>query len=47
MFYTKLMKHRYPLDEIEEAFRTVADKTTGALKVHVVQDTSAKNLGGA
>ena len=33
----KLVTHRYPLEEIEEAFRVSADKTSGAIKVHVCQ----------
>ena len=35
---TKLVTHYYPLDEIREAFRVSADKTSGAIKVHVCQD---------
>jgi 2-desacetyl-2-hydroxyethyl bacteriochlorophyllide A dehydrogenase len=35
---TKLVTHRYPLTEIKEAFRVAADKSCGAVKVHVVQD---------
>lgn len=35
---TKLVTHRYPLDDIKEAFRIAADKSSGAVKVHVVQD---------
>jgi 2-desacetyl-2-hydroxyethyl bacteriochlorophyllide A dehydrogenase len=35
---TKLVTHYYPLEEIREAFRVSADKTSGAVKVHVYQD---------
>lgn len=35
---TKLVTHSYPLDEIQEAFRVSADKSSGAIKVHVCQD---------
>ena len=35
---TKLVTHYYPLDEISEAFRVSADKTSGAIKVHVCQE---------
>ncbi|MCG9129394.1 alcohol dehydrogenase catalytic domain-containing protein [Candidatus Poribacteria bacterium] len=35
---TKLVTHYYPLEEIQEAFRISADKTSGAVKVHVCQD---------
>ena len=35
---TKLVTHYYPLEEIQEAFRVSADKTSGAIKVHVCQD---------
>ena len=35
---TKLVTHYYPLEEIREAFRVSADKTSGAIKVHVCQD---------
>ena len=34
---TKLVTHYYPLDEIQEAFRVSADKSSGAIKVHVCQ----------
>ncbi len=34
---TKFVTHRYPFGEIEEAFRVSADKTSGAVKVHVCQ----------
>lgn len=34
---TRLVTHQFPLSEIEEAFRVSADKTSGAVKVHVVQ----------
>ena len=34
---TKLVTH-YPLDEIQEAFRVSADKSSGAIKVHVCQN---------
>jgi 2-desacetyl-2-hydroxyethyl bacteriochlorophyllide A dehydrogenase len=32
---TKIVTHRYPLDEIAEAFAVAADKGSGAIKVHV------------
>ncbi len=35
---TKLVTHSYPFDEIVEAFRVSADKTSGAVKVHVTQE---------
>ena len=35
---TKLVSHRLPFDDIAEAFRISADKTRGAIKVHVVQE---------
>ena len=44
--FANLVPRLYPLDEIEEVFRTAADKTTGAVKEHVVHDASAKDLGG-
>ncbi len=34
---TKIVSHKLPLDEIVEAFRIAADKTSGSVKVHVVQ----------
>ena len=34
---TKLVTHRFPLTEISEAFKIAADKTSGAIKVHVCQ----------
>ena len=34
---TKLVTHRYPLTQITEAFKVSADKTSGAIKVHVCQ----------
>ncbi len=33
----KIVTHRYPLSEIEEAFNVSANKRTGSVKVHVVQ----------
>lgn len=33
----KLVTHRFPFDEIAEAFRISADKSLGAIKVHVCQ----------
>jgi 2-desacetyl-2-hydroxyethyl bacteriochlorophyllide A dehydrogenase len=35
---TKLVTHSYPFEEIAEAFRVSADKTSGAVKVHVTQE---------
>lgn len=35
---TALVTHTYPLEEIVEAFRVSADKTSGAVKVHVCQE---------
>ena len=35
---TELVTHYYPLAEIREAFRVSADKTSGAVKVHVYQE---------
>ena len=35
---TKLVTHYYPLEDIQEAFRVSADKTSGAIKVHVCQE---------
>jgi 2-desacetyl-2-hydroxyethyl bacteriochlorophyllide A dehydrogenase len=34
---TKIVSHRLPLEDIVEAFRIAADKTSGSVKVHVVQ----------
>ena len=34
---TKIVTHRLPLDDVEEAFRIAADKSSGAIKVHLVQ----------
>ena len=34
----KLVSHRLPFDDIAEAFRISADKSRGAIKVHVFQD---------
>ena len=34
---TKIVSHKLPLDDIVEAFRIAADKTSGSVKVHVVQ----------
>ncbi len=31
-----MVTHRFPLDEVNEAFRTAADKSTGSIKVQVV-----------
>ena len=35
---TKLVTHSYPFEEIAEAFRVSADKSSGAVKVHVCQE---------
>lgn len=35
---TKIVTHRYGLGEIVEAFRVAADKRSGSVKVHVVQE---------
>ena len=35
---TKIVSHRLPLDEVVEAFRIAADKSSGSVKVHVVQE---------
>ena len=35
---TRLVSHRLPFDDIAEAFRISADKTRGAIKVHVFQE---------
>lgn len=34
---TKIVTHRFSLDEIEQAFKIAADKTSGSIKVHVTQ----------
>ena len=34
---TKLVTHRYPLEDVVEAFRISADKRSGAIKVHLCQ----------
>lgn len=34
---TKIVTHRYGLDEIVDAFQAAADKKSGSIKVHVVQ----------
>ena len=31
-----LQTHEFPLDRVEEAFRTAADKTSGAIKVTII-----------
>mgnify|MGYP006115699299 FL=1 len=35
---TKIVSHRLPLAEVVEAFRIAADKSSGSVKVHVVQE---------
>lgn len=35
---TRLVSHRFPLSEVAEAFRVSADKTSGAIKVHLCQN---------
>lgn len=35
---TKLVTHRYPFSDIAEAFHTAADKKSGSVKVHLVQE---------
>ena len=32
----ELVTHRFPLDEVNEAFATAADKSTGSIKVMIV-----------
>ena len=34
---TSIVTHRFPLDEITEAFRVAADKNSGSVKVHICQ----------
>lgn len=36
--YRDAVKHRFGLEEVGEAFDTAFDKTTGAVKVHIVQN---------
>ena len=36
--YRDTVKHSYDLEQIGKAFNTAFDKTTGAVKVHIVQD---------
>ena len=36
--YRDAVKRRYGLEEVGEAFDTAFDKTTGAVKVHIVQN---------
>jgi len=33
---TSLVTHRFPLSQVNEAFRVAADKTSGSIKVHIV-----------
>jgi threonine dehydrogenase-like Zn-dependent dehydrogenase len=35
---TKIVSHRLPLAEVVEAFRIAADKSSGSVKIHVVQE---------
>ena len=37
---SKLITHRFPLAEIENAFKTAADKKTRSIKVQVYNDTT-------
>jgi 2-desacetyl-2-hydroxyethyl bacteriochlorophyllide A dehydrogenase len=38
---TKIVTHRFPLDEITQAFAVAADKELGAVKVHVLNPASS------
>jgi 2-desacetyl-2-hydroxyethyl bacteriochlorophyllide A dehydrogenase len=37
---TQIVTHRFPLDEITQAFAVAADKGSGAIKVHIVNEGS-------
>ena len=34
---TQIVTHRFALDEIAQAFEIAADKTSGSIKVHILQ----------
>ena len=42
---SKIITHRYPLDQIQQAFETFRDRTDGALKVLVEFPAYAKSRG--
>jgi L-iditol 2-dehydrogenase len=33
---TALVTHRFPLDEVNQAFAAAADKHSGSIKVHII-----------
>jgi 2-desacetyl-2-hydroxyethyl bacteriochlorophyllide A dehydrogenase len=39
---SKLITHRFPLDDVQRAFETAADKKTGSIKVQVYNDTAPR-----